>query len=260
MGSSAHEAYTDPELLQRILELAGTDMILVGGQALAFWAVYYRVPAPPTAVTKDVDFLGTRADVERLARGLGAKATFRGRRGLTLLTGQIEKALPGGRYVNIDVLSSLYGALSTESIVKRSIVAEIPGGTFRIMHPMDVLQGRLENVHGLAEKQDEHGIAQLQLAIAMVREFLRDIASQEIARAAGRRLPATLRHVRRIEALALSDAGRKVSKRLGIHIADAIDPSPLVHLEAFASRKLPQLLQLMSAARRAQIAPAPPKA
>ena len=45
------------------------------------------------------------------------------------------------------------------------------------MHPLDVLQGRVENVYGLVEKQDEHGIAQLQLAIGMVRVFLRDIAS-----------------------------------------------------------------------------------
>lgn len=27
--------------------LAGLEMILVGGQALAFWAAYYSVPAPP---------------------------------------------------------------------------------------------------------------------------------------------------------------------------------------------------------------------
>jgi hypothetical protein len=103
------EIHADHALLVRILELAGNEMILVGGQALAFWAAYYSVPAPPTAVTKDVDFLGTRADVERLARGLGAKATFRRQRDLTMLTGQIEKELPGGNYVNIDVLSRVYG-------------------------------------------------------------------------------------------------------------------------------------------------------
>jgi hypothetical protein len=58
------ETRPDAELLARILELAGLEMILIGGQALAFWAAYYSVPAPPIAVTKDVDFLGTRADVE----------------------------------------------------------------------------------------------------------------------------------------------------------------------------------------------------
>jgi hypothetical protein len=33
------------------------------------------------------------------------------------------------------------------------------------MHPMDVLQGHLENVYGLSAKQEEHGVAQLRLAI-----------------------------------------------------------------------------------------------
>jgi hypothetical protein len=247
------ESHSDPELLARILELAGTDMILVGGQALAFWATYYSVPAPPIAVTKDVDFLGTRADVERLAHGLGAKATFRRQRDLTLLAGQIEKELPGGNYINIDVLSRVYGAISTASLAKRAVVADSPAGKFRVMHPLDVLQGRLDNVHGIAEKQDEHGIARLRLAIAMVREFLGDIASQETDRPENVGRPVTLRHVGRIETLALSDAGGKVVKRYKVHVADAIDPAPLMHIKSFSAKKLPQLLRLMSAERQAQV-------
>jgi len=252
--ATSGETPPSPELLARILELAGTGMILVGGQALAFWAAYYDVPAPAIAVTKDVDFVGTRADVERLARGLGGKATFRRQRDLTLLTGRIEKDLPGGDYINIDVLSRVYGDVSTESLGKRAIVAESPAGKFRIMHPLDVLQGRLENVHGLVEKQDEHGIAQLQLAVLMVREFLRDIASQEAPHRNTVARPVTLRHLRRIESLALSDAGRKVAKRHKIHVADAVDPLPLLHIELFATKKLPQLLSLMSNERQAQVA------
>lgn len=248
------EALPNPEFLARILEVAGTGMILVGGQALAFWAAYYEVPAPAIAVTKDVDFVGTRADAERLARGLGAKATFPRQRDLTLLTGQIEKDLPGGYYINIEVLSGVYGQVDTESLGKRAIVAEGPAGRFRVMHPLDVLQGRLENVYGIVEKQDEHGIAQLQLAVAMVRGFLKDIASQEAAKEDTVRRPVTLRHVRRIENLALSDAGRKVAKRYQVHVADAVDPLPLLHIESFRAKKLPQLLLLMSSERRAQIA------
>ena len=247
------ETHPAPELLARILELAGIEMILVGGQALAFWAAYYSVPAPPTAVTKDVDFVGTRADVDRLARGLGAKATFRRQRDLTLLAGQVEKDLPGGDYVNIDVLSRVYGNVSTESLAKRALVAESPAGSFRIMHPLDVLQGRLENVYGLVEKQDEHGIAQLQLAVAMAREFFRDITSQEAERQQIGERPVSLRHLRRVEDLALSDAGRKVAKRYHVHVADAIDPAPFLHIKAFKAKKLPQLLKLMSVQRQAEV-------
>ena len=62
-----------------------------------------------------------------------------------------------------------------------------------------------------------------------------------------------LRHLARIEALALSDAGRKVAKRYGVHVADAIEPSPVAHIKAFVSKKLPRLLKLMSDARRAEV-------
>jgi hypothetical protein len=242
-----------PELLERILELVGIDMILVGGQALAFWAAYYRSPAPAIAITKDVDLLGTKADVERLARGLDAKAVFPHKIATTLLVGQVLKDLPGGGYVNIDVMFRVYGNIATEAIASRAVLAENPAGRFRVMHPIDVLQGRLENVYGLSAKQDEHGVAQLRLAIDVARTFVGDIASQEATGAHDSTRPVVLRHLARLEALALSDAGRKVAKRQGVHVADAIDPEPVSHIKPFMSKKLPQLLKLMSAARRNEL-------
>jgi hypothetical protein len=242
-----------PELLERILELAGLDMILVGGQALAFWAAYYHTPAPAIAVTKDVDLLGTKADVERLARGLDAKAVFPHNIATTMLVGQVLKNLPGGDYVNIDVLFRVYGNIATEAIASRAVLAENPAGRFRVMHPMDVLQGRLENVYGLSAKQDEHGVAQLRLAIGIARTFVDDIAAQEATGADDSGRPVVLRHLARLETLALSDAGRKVAKRYGVHVADAIDPGPAGHIESFVTKKLPQLLKLMSAARRTEL-------
>ena len=82
-----------------------------------------------------------------------------------------------------------------------------------VMHPLDVLQGRLDNLYGLTAKQDEHGLAQLELAIAMTRDFLRSIGPQEAALPGRASRPVVLRHLARIEALALSDAGRKVAQR-----------------------------------------------
>ena len=247
------EVSVPPELLERILKLAGTDMILVGGQALAFWAAYYHTLAPTIAITKDVDLLGSRADVERLARGLDARAVFPQKKDITLLVGQVLKDLPGGNYVNIDVMFRVYGDITTEAIASRAVLAENPVGRFRVMHPLDVLQGRLENVYGLSDKQDEHGVAQLRLAIETARKFVGDIASQEATGADNSARPVVLRQIGRIETLSLSDAGRKVVKRYGVHVADAIDPTSVVHIKPFVSKKLPQLLKLMSAARRAEV-------
>ena len=82
-----------PEWLERILALADHGMILIGGQALAFWAAYYETPAPVIAITKDVDLVGTRADVERLARGLDARTVFPRKGAMSLLVGQVLKDL-----------------------------------------------------------------------------------------------------------------------------------------------------------------------
>lgn len=108
-------------------------------------------------------------------------------------------------------------------------------------------------LYGLVEKQDEHGIAQLRLAIAVVREFLKDMASREGERQDAGERPVSLRHLRRIETLALSDAGRKIAKRYDIHVADAIDPIPLLHIRSFKAKKLPQLLRLMSRERQSEL-------
>jgi hypothetical protein len=90
----------------------------------------------------------------------------------------------------------IYGAITTEAITNRAVLAESPTGRFRVMHPLDVLQSRLENVYGLADKQDEHGVAQLRVAIDMARKFLADIASQEAAGADKSGRPVVLRHLR----------------------------------------------------------------
>lgn len=247
------EASVTPRLLERILELAGSGMVLIGGQALAFWASFYRTPAPATAVTKDVDLLGTRDDLQRLALGLDATAILPHPRAQTLLVGQIVKELPGGDYINIDVMRSVYGGIAAKTLSANAVSADSPAGRFRVMHPLDILQGRLDNVHGLPAKRDEHGIAQMRLAINIAREFIRDLASREAAASPHSRRPVVLRHFSRIERMALSDAGRKVARRHGIHVADAIEPSPALHMEAFAAKKLPELLKLMSTGRRAEI-------
>ena len=96
-------------------------------------------------------------------------------------------------------------------------------------------------------------MAQLSVAIDVARKFVADIASQEAGDMEESARPVALRHLARIERLAMSDAGRKVAKRHGIHVADAIDPAPVSHMGQFMTKKLPRLLNLMSPQRRAEL-------
>ena len=71
------EAVFDLVRLEKLLALA-EDAVLVGGQAVAFWASFFNVPVPPelgSYVTKDSDFLGDRiTNRGALRRGDGATA------------------------------------------------------------------------------------------------------------------------------------------------------------------------------------------
>jgi hypothetical protein len=238
------------ELLERVLALVGDQMILLGGQALAYWASYYGVPEPVAAITKDADFIGVREDVRRIAEGLKAAARFPHDRMRSSIVGRVELNISDTEYVHIDVIKQVYGAVSLDAVRARSYEATRGATTFRIMHPLDVLQGRLENVHGLKEKRDEHGIEQFRLAISMVRAFVLEQGDAELA---DQERPIVLKHLHRIERMALSDAGRKVAKRFGVHVADAVEFPALLSHKDFITKKLPQIIGLMSTLRIAEL-------
>lgn len=68
-----------PEVVPILRRLEGVPFVLIGGQAVNFWADRYLGRAPELAeqgpfTSKDVDFCGTRKSVETGARKLGGTA------------------------------------------------------------------------------------------------------------------------------------------------------------------------------------------
>lgn len=249
-GAQRNEVAIRPALLERIVRLAGPEAVLVGGQALAFWASYHGVDMPVAAVTKDADFLAQRADVARIALGLAGLAHYPHEKAPTALAGQVTKNLPGGDYVNIDVLFRLHGDVTTSALRARAASVELGGVSFKVLHPMDMLQGRLENLHSLTEKQNEQGVAQLQLAIRTVRAFIAQEATRGRGDDAAGRRPVVLKHLSRVAAMARSDAGRKVARRFKVHVADVLDARDLASAPEFTAKELPLIAPLMSRAWR----------
>jgi len=250
------EAQTPPEVVQRLLAAAGPNLILVGGQALAFWMSKYDVSAPEqfAFVSRDMDFLartaGDKQEVTRLAKILGGQAIIPHEKALTALVGQAVRSLDDEQYINVDVVFKIYGA-NTELVRKAAVDVNDADLLFRVMHPMDVLKSRLDNLYGLKEKQTALGQAQLEAAIRVAQRFQRSIAD-EYQPTASARSP-VLRFAKFIESLALSDAGRKVAERNRIFVADAIEPAAVDDV-GFREKKLPQLLNMMSQERRDQLA------
>jgi hypothetical protein len=246
--SRRREAPMPPAFMEKLVDCAGSA-VLVGGQALAFWVYRLGVVVPEgiPGISNDADFLSIDGDprsVDRFARVLGGQTLFPGPRALTALLGQAFVPLPGDEVLNVDVLRQVFG-LGTEAVAKRAVQAQLGSATFRVMHPLHVLQSRLLNLHKLPEKQNDKGLMQLRLAVDVVREHLRQVATSQLAAqvAAGR--GPLQRLVSDVERLARDDAGRKVARRHGVHVADAIDPS-LIPAGPFWTRRWPTLRTLMS--------------
>jgi hypothetical protein len=255
MSPPKREAVIPPQLVERLLAAAGEELILVGGQALKMWMDRYGIelPARIAYVSRDVDFLAASVtddeSVRRLARAIGGRTVFPERRAaLTALVGQAVKDISDDEVFNVDVVHRVFGA--DESIRARAVTFHLSRLTFRVLHPLDVLKSRLDNLYGLTEKQNELGEAQLRGATGVARAFQREAST--IERVPRSRRPPTLRYASFIERLALGDAGKKIAARRGIHIADAIEPGVIPGVE-FREKKLPQLARLMSAERRREL-------
>lgn len=252
------EAVTPPAVLAKLLQAAGDDLVLVGGQALAFWVQRYglALPSGTVAVSADTDFLVPgSSDVEavnRLAEVLHGKTFFPNKRALTALVGQAYLDVNDDEFINVDIVFRIIG-LTQHEVRKRAVQVTYGAARFFVLHPLDVLRSRLANLYQLAEKQNAKGVMQLALAIDVGREFLRDCAKTLPQRAGSGRSPLQP-FVSEIERLALEDAGRKVAKRFGLHVADAIDPS-LIPAGPFWRRKWPELSQLMSPTYAARFEP-----
>lgn len=253
--SAKRQAVIPKDVVATLLAAAGEDLVLVGGQALSLWMDRYGVEMPKafSFVSRDVDFLAPSAadaeSVRRLARTLGGRTVFPLKRAaLTSLVGQAVKEVSEEEVYNVDVLHKMWGAKS--DVRDRAVLSGEAPSRFRVLHPLDVLKSRLDNLYGLKEKQNELGMAQLRAAIEVAQAFQREAAATEKAASAKR--PTTLRYVGFIEKLATDDAGKKVASRYGIHVADAIEPAA-VPTRDFREKRLPQLGKLMSPARRREL-------
>lgn len=246
------EAVTPPEVITDLLNAAGPKAVLIGGQALGVWVYYYGLglPAGLMAISNDSDFLAAsaadRALVSKFARALNGHEIFPNKRALTALVGQAVLDISDDEIINVDVLFSVFG-LDATAVRKRAVEMDTGTAVFKVMHPLDVLRSRLANLYKIKDKQNEKGEMQLRMAIDVAREHLREQAKNSTASHLGSGRSPLQPLVSEIERMAVEDAGRKVAKRHGIHVADAVDPS-LIPAGPFWEKKWPTLRTLMSAA------------
>ena len=170
------EAPLTPEDVQKILSICSPRGLLVGGQALAFWADHLRVERPAnliSGVTAGADFIGDSLLAKDLGKRLGWQTWIPALDDSTPQTGKVTHRTKTGQVKQVDFLSGVVG-LTTKDLARRAIEMEVPDiGRLRVIHPIDVLDSRIQNLHLLPEKRTDAGIAQARLAVDVAREFIR---------------------------------------------------------------------------------------
>lgn len=236
------EAPLDAVTLDAFLKGMGTDMVLVGGQALAFWMDRYGVTSSAAFVSNDGDALGNLERAQRIATHLRAALLTPDADALTSLVAQIR--IPtgsGGKVRNIDVLHLLFNVSGlrksrefTQAVWRESVEIEWkPGQRIRVMHPLHVLDSRVQNAVGLLETKGPHVVTQAIWAVDVAREAMRRVLRQQPGER--ERLG---RLIRQVHQLARSRAGRQVLRQHGIEVLDAV---PIEEIRVAAPVHEPQL-------------------
>lgn len=241
-------ALTEEEIDQ-ILQSCNGRALLVGGQALAFWAQHYEVkPLGVLAayITSDADFVGTAQvarDLWQALRAHGWKYWQPSAKDPTPQTAKLSKTVEGQGIKQVDFLDGVIG-LKTESIRRRAVVLNLADGTrLWLLHPLDVLESRLQNLARLPFKRTSQGAAQAQLALEVVRCYLEEALREKPP---SRLLDAIERVAHMAQQAALAGV-------LHDHDLDLLSVVPVdrVPRKDFRTRRWPQLRAAVDERRRA---------
>jgi hypothetical protein len=241
------------EQTTRVLaRLAGVgDIVLVGGQAVNFWAGMYEDTTPELAdngpyTSKDIDFAGSKEAVQECAARLGGRARLATLDDHSPSTGLVLFVDEDGYERQIDFLGMVAG-VEDKKVFDTSFLATIldengqPASRFRVMHPEQCLESRLYNVAHLGYHHT-HGLNQLRAAILCAREFAREREDYPTAKD-------LLRFNDRIISMARWGEGVLVYVRHGIDVMTAIvDADDLP--EKFHTLRLPYAKEAVERARK----------
>jgi hypothetical protein len=235
---------------QALLFKADPDSSMVGGQALATWADYYAVEPPDAlsaGVTVDLDFLGNRAKAVAYSRRLtpllpaySVEVQTPEFGDATINAAIIRIRGPGHieHPIRIDFVTSMCGYPEEElnRLVRRLVTLELEDVRIDVMHPIDCLRSRVHNYITLPAKRNEKGLAQVTLAMRVVRAFLVEQCGLD----GGERAQA-LKAAREVVELACHQVGLRLWKTTGVDLISAVDPTTF-QSQAFQNEYWPRAL------------------
>ncbi len=218
-------------------------LILVGGQAVAVWGIYFDVPPPPgdyPVLTADTDWLGHQDDARQLCKSLESDTTtvefqaedafgFSANTAMALMHHEERTLL-------MDFLKNITG-LETKEVERLALEITISGNRFRVMHPLHCLISRFANLKAHSIKRLGNGPIQAKWMIEITRRYLESLVDSEqppdeVAKA-----------IRIIANLAAFDPGKYCYLNMKLDALDAIPRSAIIYAgEGFAGKEWPVII------------------
>lgn len=218
-------------------------VLLVGGQAVNLWALYYheRTADLEPFVSHDLDVLGTSETLEMLARLAGTKPQFFPMRPPSNEIGVVIAKDRSGQSMLVEVLRSVNG-VDNEALNAGAHVVALGDVQVRIPNPIVLLQAKVANVVELnqAERQDARHVL---ILTRVMPAYLADL--QEVVVAGRIKERAMINLLEQLLGVISSDHGRKVLAQLGVKgrsLFAGLESSGLSKLQAFVEKRLARAL------------------
>jgi hypothetical protein len=239
-----------------LAEVQGLQLVLVGGQALNFWAGFFgargRLPSRSEPLTsKDLDFVGPPDAARAFAERLGAAMRLADMDHATANYAVVQCRDGAGRELQVDFLDRLCGVdprdLEDTALTVSPLDESRGGLVFRVIHPVVCMESRLSNCVELPKYQDAHGKEQAVVSIACARAMLLELLDAGHTGAAS-----SLNE--RIFRFRMGRTGRKAAERYALDCFDAVvvdDRLP----ERFRDTRYPQMVREVTRDRARRLGP-----
>ncbi|MGH8019737.1 MAG: hypothetical protein ACREIA_15940 [Opitutaceae bacterium] len=218
-------------------------VLLVGGQAVNLWALYYHehTAGLEPFVSRDLDVLGTRETLETLAKLVGARPQFFPLRPPSNEIGVVIAKDRDGNAMLVEVLRYVNGVTNDEL---RETVYTVALGDAKVQLPSPIvlLQAKIANVIEL-DQTDRHDERHVRILARLMPAYLADLKqSAAEGRIEERGLIDALEQLLRV---VTSATGKKAFARLEIgrrRLFDGLENDALPKVRAFVEKRLPRAL------------------
>jgi hypothetical protein len=233
--------------LLRILDEREAEALIVGGQAVNFWAEVFEAEEPELRQYRPF----TSADLDLHRPDLAAKRLLRARAGsvetdrdpfgkaFTLVSHTFLIQGKAGAVLAVDDLKTVPG-LRPDELRKGALIVEFSGVRLRVLNPIACLKAKLHNVGAIDQRgrQDEKHV---RILIPCVRGFIRRLVTE--AQTSGNCRPA----LNALQQLLLCTSGRKITSVARAHGFALLQTVPLAALRrsrhpkliSFVAKRLP---------------------